>query len=115
MSVDAPINIDPSNGANEVRAAPTIEEQFAEMERKGAGIRRARKVEMAISLCKAGVINEGEIYEIKAETEHHLPGGGAERSVPIELGIVNSAKLFAFLQEMLEAEMAEIKVSIGLV
>jgi hypothetical protein len=87
---------------------------FGDIEAKLNKVKEAREMEVAIDHCQRGVLNEGVVYKIAAETDYGTQRGGAERSINITFTIEESRMIFEAVEIMLVARLAGIKRDLGL-
>lgn len=87
---------------------------YDDLEEKMRKIKQCRDIDLALSHCAAGVLNEGIVYKIAAETDYGTQRGGAERSVNVEFTIAESARLFDLAKEMLTKRLAVLRSELGL-
>jgi hypothetical protein len=86
---------------------------YADLEFKLKAVKECRQMELALAHCKAGIINQGIVYKIAAETDYGTQMGGAERSVDCPFTIEESARLFQLADEMLTARLASTRAKLG--
>lgn len=87
---------------------------YGDLEAKLKKVQEARSVEEAIDHCQRGILNEGVVYKIAAETDYGTQRGGAERSINITFTIDESKMIFEGVEIMLAARLAMLKKDLGL-